>query len=157
MVDHDRLYRIFDDLTPLRGRDCGILCGKRCCAGDGRTGMLLFPGEETTLPVVEKDGRRFAVCSGRCDRSIRPLSCRIFPLFPRIEGNGACKARLDVRGNSVCPLVRAGHRVAFDPAFVFAVEVAGRALAADEGCRAFLDEINAEIDDAVRLAALLGR
>ena len=82
---YKRLYteinRIIGDKTPLR-KDCGQICGGECCKGDSDTGMLLFPGEETTLNIIEKNGVRLAVCDGTCSRDERPLSCMIFPFFP---------------------------------------------------------------------------
>ena len=38
---------LLETLTPLK-RDCGRLCGARCCRSlEGEeTGMVLFPGEE---------------------------------------------------------------------------------------------------------------
>ncbi len=82
---------LLNSLTPLK-RDCGRSCGAACCQSDedGQGGMLLFPGEETlyaSLPeswsilpdsAVIPEGR-ILVCDGRCDRSARPLSCRLFP------------------------------------------------------------------------------
>ena len=79
---YQKLYaeanRIIGDKTPLK-KDCGQVCGGACCKGDDDTGMLLFPFEESVFRVDEKDGVRLCVCQGRCDRSERPLSCRIFP------------------------------------------------------------------------------
>ena len=54
--DKERLYkkakRIIGDKTPLK-KDCGLICGGACCKGDSKTGMLLFPGEETSLNIIE--------------------------------------------------------------------------------------------------------
>ena len=74
---YKKVKRIIGDKTPLK-KDCGLLCGGACCKGDENTGMLLFPGEETTLNIIEKDGVRLAVCEGKCKREERPLSCMIF-------------------------------------------------------------------------------
>lgn len=77
---------LLEQLTPLK-RDCGTLCGGACCRSlEGEaTGMLLFPGEEDDYVGLEgwqltetKQGWLVS-CPGTCDRSIRPLACRIFP------------------------------------------------------------------------------
>jgi hypothetical protein len=45
--------------------------------------MRLFPGEESPPQIKQlESGDRLAVCNGTCDRSKRPLACRIFPFFP---------------------------------------------------------------------------
>ena len=41
-------YALFRNITPLN-IDCGKLCGGKCCKGDDKTGMLLFPGEEKLI------------------------------------------------------------------------------------------------------------
>ena len=75
--DKQRLYkkvkRIMGDKTPLK-KDCGLICSGACCKGDSDTGMLLFPGEDTNLNIIEKDGVRLAVCDGTCNRDERPFS-----------------------------------------------------------------------------------
>lgn len=84
--------------TPLSG-DCGVICAKKCCMGTDSDGMLLFPGEESlykdsgswytikdsgvTLPGNIKI--KLFTCIGNCQRELRPLSCRIFPLMPYIN------------------------------------------------------------------------
>ena len=131
--------------TPLRG-DCGLVCGKACCKGDGETGMLLFPGEDTALPVIIKNGTRLCVCEGKCDRSERPLSCIIFPFFPYMSEDGKIRARADIRGINVCPLISHKDEVLFSKIFLRRVARAGRILAKDEECRKFLWETSRETD-----------
>ena len=75
-------------VTPLRA-DCGRACGHACCQPDetGRGGMLLFPGEEALYRdkagfAVSRDGSLgipalLLTCGGSCDRTERPLSCRL--------------------------------------------------------------------------------
>ena len=151
---HDRLYkkarRIMEDKTPLK-KDCGLICGKACCKGDGETGMLLFPNEETTLDVTEKDGVRLCVCDGSCDREERPLSCMIFPFFPYITEEGRVKVIPDIRGYDVCPVVRNFAETKLDRRFLRRVKKVGRLLAVDEECRAFLEEISREMDTYISL------
>ena len=143
---------LFDDLTPLR-TDCGLTCGGACCQPlDGEdTGMLLFPGEEayyedragyTMTATVSGTLLR---CSGRCERTDRPLSCRLFPLLPLLRPDGV-KVATDLRAKAVCPLARQG-KDALLPEFVAAVRQAGRILAADEAQQAFLLRLTAQQDE----------
>ena len=136
---------IIGDKTPLK-KDCGQVCGGACCKGDDETGMLLFPFEESALDIIEKDGVRLAVCKGRCDRSERPLSCRIFPFFPYVTVEGKIKVIPDIRGINVCPLISNFADVKFDKGFLWRVKKAGRLLYADEECRRFLVDTSREID-----------
>ncbi len=146
---YQRLYKkaknIMEDKTPLK-KDCGLLCGKACCKGDSETGMLLFPFEETSLPVTEKNGVRLCVCDGRCDRKERPLSCMIFPFFPYITLEGGIKVIPDIRGGGICPIVRNFTETKIDRRFLRRVKEVGRLLSKDEECRAFLDGISREMD-----------
>ena len=82
-------YSVLRSVTPLTV-DCGKICNGKCCKGDNKTGMLLFPGEENLIDPDMKvykneKGDSFAVCDGTCDRNRRPLACRIYPLFPVIK------------------------------------------------------------------------
>ncbi len=153
--------RLLENVTPLRG-DCGRVCGAACCASlEGEeTGMLLFPGEEVfcrdfpggTIRRTEA-GDALLICSGTCDRTKRPLACRMFPLLPVIREEGI-RAETDLRARAVCPLSRRG-RAALDPAFLSAVEEAGRILAEDEEQRAFLERLGEEQEELRRLRASL--
>lgn len=131
-----RINNIIGGLTPLRGHDCGQLCECACCRGDTGSGfgMRLFPGERSPLNTVENENGRFVVCGGKCDRSHRPLACRIFPFYPAIDDVGEITAIIDGRGARLCPLVRCCDDVIFDDRFIEAVEEAGRLLSADEEC-----------------------
>ena len=149
---YNRLYRLFDSATPLKA-DCGEICSRACCRADDDTGMILFPGETTSLEIKEANGRRYAVCGGECDRFSRPLSCRIFPLFPVLSAGGEIRVTADPRGISVCPLVRNAPDVAFDTSFVRRVYVAGKALSRKPECRELLREISDEINDIFELTA----
>ena len=142
------------EATPLRS-DCGLVCGCACCQPDetGQGGMLLFPGEEQLYR--EKLGFTIApdaslgisalllTCEGRCDRNDRPLSCRIFPLLPRLK-EGQVRVVRDRRGFEVCPLLPSGLS-AFDPGFTAAVRAAGEVLYAVGEYRRFLDALHAYI------------
>ena len=109
--------------------------------------MLLFPGEEAlyaSLPsgwTIEPNdavtpGGRLLICDGRCERNLRPLSCRLFPLLPTRRG-----AKMDRRAWAVCPLMESGKR-GLDPRFVEAVAQAGRLLYAHSAHAAFLDALH---------------
>lgn len=148
---YDRAYRLLDGVTPLSA-DCGQLCGKSCCKGDSRTGMLLFPGEKTTLSVIEENGRRLAVCGGECSRHERPLSCMMFPFFP-VDDNGI-KIVVDYRGINVCPMVAHSGEIRFSKKFIRHLRIAGKILYSDAECAEFMNEIAEEIEDAKKINEL---
>ena len=147
-----RARALFDDLTPLRA-DCGAACGGACCqplAGEN-TGMLLFPGEEAYYEgragyeMTPTAAGTLLICSGRCDRADRPLSCRLFPLLPLLRPDGV-KVATDLRAKAVCPLARQG-KSALLPEFISAVREAGRILAQDDAGREFLAGLTARQDE----------
>lgn len=147
-----RARALFDDLTPLR-TDCGLVCGGACCqplAGED-TGMLLFPGEDAYYEgragyrLVSTASGMMVVCSGRCDRADRPLSCRLFPLLPLLRPDGV-KVATDLRAKAVCPLARQG-KDALSADFVSAVRQAGRILVEDPLQREFLIRLTAQQDE----------
>ncbi len=144
-----RLYKkaknIIGDKTPLK-KDCGKVCDHACCKGDSKTGMLLFPGEETTLNIIEKGDTRLAVCNGKCNRKERPLSCMIFPFFPCVTNEGRIKVTLDIRGYDVCPLVKNFNDIKFDRVFLRRVREVGRLLIEDEECKIFMEQVSREIE-----------
>lgn len=141
-----RVFRAIGDKTPLKGHDCGALCEAACCRGDDGDGMLLFPGEKTAMRVVDTPNGRLAVCSGNCERDARPLSCRIFPFFPAVDEKGRVTVRIDSRAMGVCPLAQYSENVIFDRRFIGSLRRAGRILARDEDCRAFMRRITEEIE-----------
>lgn len=143
---------LLEDLTPLK-TDCGLTCNGACCRPlEGEmTGMLLFPGEEAYYKgregyrMTATDQGTLLICSGRCDRADRPLSCRLMPLIPLIRADGI-KVATDHRAKTVCPLAKQG-KDALDPDFVSAVREAGRILAVDEKQRAFLVRLTQQQDE----------
>lgn len=156
----ERAYALLEELTPLT-TDCGAVCDGRCCQESADSeGMLLFPGEETLLAGEEgytirpADGGWLLTCGGRCDRTRRPLSCRIFPLFPYVTEDGRVRAVYDPRGYRMCPLVRECAHVPLDRDFVRAVRMAGRILMQDPACADFLRQNSREIDELNRLVGL---
>lgn len=116
-----KIYSIIGEETPLT-IDCGKLCDGACCAvTDEITGMYLFPHEEKMyekLPAwaeiydtdfTYSDGRETSLftCTGKCERQLRPLSCRIFPLVPYAHRGEELKIVMDARGRGMCPLIAA--------------------------------------------------
>ena len=157
---YKRIYSALGNLTPLRG-DCGRVCNKACCEGDkDGDGMYLFPGEEAlyaSLPHwaaicetdFEYDTGKFAPlfsCDGVCDRNLRPLSCRIFPLTPYIAKDGELEVIVDPRANGLCPLA-ALYVEDFEPDFVKAVEEVGRLLITNPETKKFLESFSRLLDD----------
>lgn len=143
---YDKIFKIMGDLTPLKA-DCGTLCGGACCKGDENTGMRLFPFEESELPVKALDnGVRLVVCEGKCDRTKRPLACRIFPFFPTVDERGKVYVEADFRGARLCPLISHSDEIIFDKRFFNALKKVGKILAKDEACLEFLKEATDEID-----------
>lgn len=163
-AEYPAVYALLEDVTPLE-EDCGRLCGHRCCQSPGDEavyGMRLFPGEADGRRRQELERTegfsfptdRLLVCRGHCHRPARPLSCRIFPLFPHMDDSGRIRAVYDPRAWRLCPLVRYHDRVRLRPAFVRRVRKIGRLLAADPACREFLREQSREIDDINRFLRL---
>ena len=157
MTDYAKMYakigRIMGTLTPLRA-DCGRLCDHSCCKGDENTGMRLFPGEESTLPVRELDnGVRLVVCGGSSNREDRPLACRIFPFFPTVDSRGRVYIEEDARGKRVCPMIGNSDKIIYDKRFFRALRRVGKILAKDPACLEFMTEATQEIDT---YRALLG-
>lgn len=147
-----RARELLENITPLR-TDCGMACGVACCrplAGE-TTGMLLFPGEEAYYEgregyrMTATDQGTLLICAGRCRRTDRPLSCRLFPLLPLIRPDGV-KVATDLRAKAVCPLARQGKET-LAPEFVAAVRQVGQLLAEDESQRAFLARLTAHQDE----------
>lgn len=121
--------------------------------------MLLFPGEEalydnTDFVLTPVNGGTLLTCNGRCDRAMRPLSCRIFPLFPHVDENGRVKAVYDPRGWRLCPLLMEAAHVSLNRDFVRAVRKAGRLLMRDPAQAVFLKAQSEEIDCLSRLTPL---
>ena len=124
------IYRITENVTPLKV-DCGRLCDGSCCKGDDDTGMYLFPGEKVmyeNVPgwakirtcglVLAGEKVDFFSCTGRCERALRPLACRIFPLFPFIDISGNLNVIMDPRGKGICPLAKTMDISELDEKFV---------------------------------------
>ena len=151
-----RACEAIGDLTPMLG-DCGALCGAACCRPDedGQGGVHLFPGEAARLRdrewVASVKPGSFApimTCDGSCERALRPLGCRIFPLTPVRGKGGRWTVRLDARARAMCPLVRSGIG-GLNPDFVRAVRTALRIVAQDPEGDAFLEKWH-DLEEAYR-------
>lgn len=110
------IYNNIEAHTPVLF-DCGELCSSNCCANNGM-GMFLFPYEEL---YINKSNHKFKIidsnislsgrtikllyCTGTCQRNQRPLSCRIFPLFPFTGIDGRIRVLFDPRAHGTCPLL----------------------------------------------------
>lgn len=131
------------DCTPLN-KDCGSLCNHACCVADetGENGMLLFAGEEryyqNNSDFTIADGK--IICRGRCDRDLRPLGCRVFPL---VILNGA-KVKMDIRAWPVCPLMQSGKK-GLRQDFTEKVQQAADLLWKDETQRPFIESMTADV------------
>ena len=146
---------ILADVTPLK-KDCGRVCGGRCCAPlEGEdTGMLLFPGEEEGYQnregwtIRETPMGKLAVCPGHCNREDRPLACRLFPLLPVLSDScpGRIRVKVDQRSYAVCPLAGQG-KTAMLPAFTEAVRQAGEELLKDGEQKDFLLRLSREQEE----------
>lgn len=147
--------QIIGDATPLPA-DCGKLCGAKCCRDDD-AGMLLFPGEAARLArtpgfeigrIEYMGGETWLLCcEGFCNRELRPLACRIFPLAPHVEADGGVTALPDPRARRMCPLADGS---CLDRRFRNAV---GRALAYlghDPRMLAFMRRLSSELDELRR-------
>ncbi|MBR1969385.1 MAG: hypothetical protein IKA17_03415 [Clostridia bacterium] len=156
---YESIYRELDSVTPLKV-DCGKLCDNACCVvTDEITGMYLFPFEETMYsPIPEwgkiydtdfvcKSGREINLftCQGTCDREKRPLSCRIFPLIPRVEKDGSFTLVMDPRGREMCPLCKVMRVDELDADFVKTVEKVMKKCMLVKECRDFLCSLSEEI------------
>lgn len=151
-------YSLLRKVTPLQ-IDCGKICKGKCCKGDGKTGMLLFPGEEKLIDpritiMKNEKGDSVAVCDGTCDRNKRPLACRIYPLFPLInkdEGNEYIEAVFDRRAD--CPLVDGEYEIT--RCFSKAVKRAGKYLLLNSETEKYYRELSDEIQEYIALEKIL--
>lgn len=155
------IYGILGTLTPLKA-DCGRLCSGACCAvTDEITGMYLFPFENEMYPAVPQWGKIYDTdfkygenkyvdlftCDGTCERSLRPLSCRIFPLVPYVHRGEKLSIIMDPRGKGLCPLASAADISDLDKDFVKAVKRAMLICMQVRECREFIYALTESIDE----------
>ncbi len=161
---YEKIYNILDKVTPLQS-DCGELCGRACChSPDEDAGMYLFPGEELMFseahPWLKIELSDFtygnnkpvliAICTDQCQRELRPLACRIFPLTPYMT-HKVMSIKIDPRAVPMCPLARQFTSDALDDNFVDAVVKAFRLLAKEKEIQSFVLGISRLIDEHERL------
>ncbi len=147
-------YSLLRNVTPLEV-DCGKICNGKCCGGDGKTGMLLFPGEENLIDpeiaiIKNEKGDSFAVCNGKCDRNKRPLACRIYPLFPVVKKDEAgeyIEVEFDPRAD--CPLTTGEYEITRQ--FAKGVKRVGKYLLLNEETANFYRELSDEIQEYIVL------
>ena len=138
-------YSQLRKVTPL-DFDCGKICNGKCCKGDEKTGMIVFPGEEKFIDENMKiykneDGDTVAVCNGSCDRNKRPLACRIYPLFPLLvdsEGKDKVEVIFDYRAD--CPITEGNYKIS--RRFEKAVRRVGGYLLLNEETKAYYKELS---------------
>ena len=162
---YTKLYKILENVTPLE-IDCGKLCNGACCAvTDEVTGMYLFPGERVMynpmpdwgeiqdIDFTYGEGKSvdFFTCEGKCDRSLRPLSCRIFPLAPHITKEGKLEIIMDVRGRGMCPLATAMKKEDLSPLFSERVEKAMKFCMLNPETREFIYALSDSIDEITKM------
>ena len=151
-------YSLLRNVTPL-SFDCGKICNGKCCKGDNKTGMVLFPGEEKILDkninvINDDEGFKIAVCGGVCNRNYRPLSCRIYPLFPVIKNeNGREYIQVEIDPRADCPLCLGEYE--FKKNFIKAVKRVGKYLLLNEETADTYRKLSAEIEDINKLRELL--
>lgn len=155
---YSQLYRLFDQCTPLAG-DCGRSCGGACCTDEGGEGMLLYPGEERMLREAEflaiqpssflvgQKAVPIAVCEGKCSRRLRPLACRIFPLFPYVKPGSRPKVLMDPRASAICPIARVMKPNQLERCFVKNVERTAMLLYQFSAARIFMEEQSNLLDE----------
>ena len=158
---YEPLYALLQNVTPLK-KDCGMLCDGICCKdGDEPAGMLLFPGEEKLLAdadfaeIVDSNCEygetgvaKLMLCKGECDRKLRPLACRIFPLLPYRHKGETLKIIMDPRAKGMCPLARSLEPEQLEPEFVARVrKIAERILQLKDGAE-YIEMLSDIADDA---------
>ena len=139
-------YAIMGERTPIR-TDCGALCGAACCLPDedGQGGVWLLEPEIRRVEGaawarIDRQADPVApllLCREMCERSLRPLCCRVFPLAPVPGRDGLWTVRMDARARAMCPLTRSGLK-GLDTDFVRAARDALRALAQSGAGEEFL-------------------
>lgn len=158
---YNKIYKMLDSVTPLR-IDCGQLCDGACCkVTDEITGMYLFPGENVMYEPMPSWGEIHEIdftydggksvdlftCIGTCDRLLRPLSCRIFPLVPYAKRGEGLQILMDVRGKGMCPLATAMKIEDLDSEFVEKVTLAMQLCMKVRQIREFIYSLSESIDE----------
>ncbi len=156
---YEYIYKITKDVTPLPV-DCGKLCDGACCKGDSDMGMYLFPGENVMFSPAEKwtnikksgftygnNRALFFGCDGSCDRAMRPLACRIFPLFPYVDITGNLEIIMDPRAKSLCPLAMALDISELDPHFLRTMSYVLKLMSKNSVIFSYMFEVSRFVDE----------
>ena len=155
-------YNLLEAATPLGRVDCGSVCNAVCCTDDCGDSMELFPYEKELFEQLEgfeitEGDVPLLKCSGVCERSERPLACRIYPLFPLVtddeDGNETVRVIYDPRATFSCPLC--SQKVKLDRRFVRAVRRAGKYLLKDEAAAAHLRKTSSYLKELIELEVKL--
>ncbi len=139
-VDRYRtIYEMLDKVSPL-SYDCGRLCNGICCSDESFTDeepcIYLLPGEREYLlsegcesSIIREPRREHDLpkswgkyvylfrCDGTelCDRAVRPIQCRTFPLEPHIDENGNLEMIYASQQLPYsCPIIRDGMALSDD-------------------------------------------
>lgn len=156
-------WKKLETLTPLKV-DCGALCGAACCDDGGHedAGMYLYYKEESmykTLPGYfrieeseflygDNDERALIMmCAGRCERTLRPLACRIFPLAPYKKEGEPLRIIIDPRAKAMCPLAKTMRADELDERFVRTVRLIFKVLIRNRQIRDFVTELSYVMDE----------
>ncbi len=160
---YEEAYRLLEHVTPLKV-DCGLLCSGACCVSeDEEAGMYLYPGERSMYKNVQTPWLRIeasaflygendktapiAICDGTCNRALRPLSCRIFPLIPYLKEDGRAEMIIDPRARAMCPLAQTFTLADFEPEFVRRVKLIFGVLLKNKNVRDFVIEQSYVLDE----------
>lgn len=157
---YKKAYRMLEKSTPLKF-DCGLICNRKCCSGDNNAGMWLFSGEELVLDNYDKfltirnekvlnTDVLFAVCNGSCDRKLRPLSCRIFPLVPYLDGDDRLTIIEDPRARYICPLLMDSFEIKVEKMFKQKVTKVFQLLIRDNDIRNHIRMLSVVLDDFMK-------
>ena len=159
-----KALNVLEGVTPLQNKNCGKICGAKCCKGSADDGMCLFPHEKELLESEENFsfcetkgnfGYDILVCDGTCNRHKRPLACRIFPLFPlAVEKDGEIKiVPIPDPRALTCPLISEDMKISRK--FKRTVKIAGRFLLRDEETKNYLLNMSNELLEIADFATLM--
>ena len=145
--EYEDIYRMLDEVSPL-DIDCGQLCNAACCScaqdiledPEEAMGIYLLPGEDKLFTKDEEwlgwDTCRakdydfpsswhgkvyFLTCKANCfcDRKLRPMQCRTFPLQPHIDEDGSLCMIYDTNELPYeCPLITERDKYPLNESFI---------------------------------------
>ncbi len=160
-------YSLLDEITPLK-YDCGNLCGGLCCENNGKDGetlgMWLLPFEREILEKTQEytfgtadDNLETVFCNGKCQRSMRPFACRIYPFYANISKKigerSKISIKIDPRAKLSCPIAMKDSFLRPSIQFMSCAKAAVRTLMMDDAIAKDLTEISdflSEIEEMQR-------